>query len=190
MIKAARSWPQQWCSRFIPKASCVERLSSLQTSSQIFKVISKLLVLSKLHHIVEVLHMLDNCIQLENTEVRVTERNTSKIKYFQQILHLYYCLQLYSFRIGEYLLVLFAAFEYSDCVLVGIGGNIDTLCDLGWRRRSLENPIILLGVGGLLTGSSCRNWWLKKRREIWCEKKYVFDDVYRPTTGTSTLFCH
>lgn len=54
-------------SRFLPKAACVERLSTLQTSSQIFKVISKLLVLSKLHHIIEVLHMLDNCVQLENT---------------------------------------------------------------------------------------------------------------------------
>lgn len=66
-----------------------------------------------------------------------------------------YFLQLYGFRIGKYLLVLFAAFECGDCVLVEISGDGDTLCDLGWRRRSLENAIILLGVGGLLTGSSC-----------------------------------
>lgn len=51
----------------LPEAACVERLSTLQTSSQILKVISELLVLSKLHHVIEVLHMLDDCIQLENT---------------------------------------------------------------------------------------------------------------------------
>lgn len=56
-------------------------------------------------------------------------------------------LQSYGFRIGKYLLVLFAAFECGDCVLVGISGEGDTLCDLRWRRRSLENTIILLGVG-------------------------------------------
>lgn len=57
-------------SRFLPKAACVERLSTLQTGGQILKVISELLVLSKLHHVVEVLHMLDDCIQLENTGVK------------------------------------------------------------------------------------------------------------------------
>lgn len=56
-------------SRSTPKASCVERLSCLQTSSQIFKVISKLLVLSKLHHVVEMLDVLDNCIELQKTRV-------------------------------------------------------------------------------------------------------------------------
>lgn len=53
--------------RFLPKATCVERLSTLQTSSQILKIISELLVLSKLHHVIEVLHMLDDRIQLEKT---------------------------------------------------------------------------------------------------------------------------
>lgn len=53
---------------FLPKAACVERLSTLQTGSQIFKVVGELLVLTELHHVIEVLHVLDDCIQLENTK--------------------------------------------------------------------------------------------------------------------------
>lgn len=51
---------------FPPEASRVERLSALQTSRQVLKVIRELLVLPELNHIVEVLHMLDDCVQLEN----------------------------------------------------------------------------------------------------------------------------
>lgn len=65
-------------SRFIPKAACVERLSSLQTSRQILKVISKLLVLPKLNHVIEVLHMLDDCIQLDNAGERVNQCDESR----------------------------------------------------------------------------------------------------------------
>lgn len=55
-------------SMFLPEASRVERLSALQTSRQVLKVIRELLVLPELNHIVEVLHMLDNCVQLENRQ--------------------------------------------------------------------------------------------------------------------------
>lgn len=54
-----------------------------------------------------------------------------------------------------YLLVLLAAFECSDGVLVEIRGEGDTLGDLGWRWRSLKDSVILRSIGGLLTGSSC-----------------------------------
>lgn len=53
-----------------------------------------------------------------------------------------------------YLLVLFAAFECGDSVLVEICREGDTLCDLGRRGRSLKNTFILLSIRGLLTGSS------------------------------------
>lgn len=47
-----------------PKAACVKGLTSLQTSGKILKVIGELLILTKLYHIIEVLHMLDNGVQL------------------------------------------------------------------------------------------------------------------------------
>lgn len=53
---------------FQPEASRVERLSALQTSREVLKVVRELLVLPKLNHIVEVLHMLDDCVQLENKQ--------------------------------------------------------------------------------------------------------------------------
>lgn len=53
---------------FLPEASRVEWLSALQTSRQVLKVICELLVLPELNHIIEVLHMLDNCVQLENRQ--------------------------------------------------------------------------------------------------------------------------
>lgn len=59
-----------------------------------------------------------------------------------------------------HLFVLFAAFECGDLVLVEICGDGDTLGHLGWRRRSLKNAIILLSIGGLLSGSSCCDWRL------------------------------
>lgn len=61
-----------------------------------------------------------------------------------------------------YLLVLFAAFECGDGVLVEICGEGDTLGDPGRRGRSLKNAVVLLSIGGLLTGSSCRDWSLKR----------------------------
>lgn len=50
----------------LPQAARVEGLSALQTSGQVLKVIGELLVLSELHHVVEVLHVLDDRVQLEN----------------------------------------------------------------------------------------------------------------------------
>lgn len=58
-------------------------------------------------------------------------------------------------NIPVYLLVLFAAFECSDGILVEICGQGDTLGDLGRRGRSLKNAVVFLSVRGLLTGSSC-----------------------------------
>lgn len=48
----------------LPKASCVEWLTALQTCLQVLKIISEFLILSKLHNIIEVLHMLHHSIQL------------------------------------------------------------------------------------------------------------------------------
>lgn len=48
----------------IPKAACVERLRALQSTEQVLNVICKLLVFSKFHHIIEVLHVLDHSVQL------------------------------------------------------------------------------------------------------------------------------
>lgn len=62
-----RSNQEGWGGGFSPKATCVERLSTFQAGVEILKVVSELLVLSKLHHVVEVLHVLDDRIQLENT---------------------------------------------------------------------------------------------------------------------------
>lgn len=49
----------------VPKAACVKGLTSLQTSGKILKVIRELLILAKLHHIIEMLHVLDNSVQLQ-----------------------------------------------------------------------------------------------------------------------------
>lgn len=56
-----------------------------------------------------------------------------------------------------YLLVLPAAFECGDGVLVEVGGEGDTLGDLGRRGRSLEDAIVLLSIRGLLTGPTRRH---------------------------------
>lgn len=56
--------------RSSPKATCVERLTTFQPGVEILKVIGELLVLSKLHHVVEVLHVLDDSIQLEKHQMR------------------------------------------------------------------------------------------------------------------------
>lgn len=61
-------WFDDRGSMFLPEASRVERLSALQTSRQVLKVIREFLVLPELNHIVEVLHMLDDCVQLENRQ--------------------------------------------------------------------------------------------------------------------------
>lgn len=50
-----------------PKATSVERLSTFQTGIEILKVVSELLVLAELHHVVEVLHVLNDRIQLKTT---------------------------------------------------------------------------------------------------------------------------
>ena len=47
-----------------PKASGVERLAALQPRLQVLKVVCEFLVLSKLHHVVEVLHVLHHGVQL------------------------------------------------------------------------------------------------------------------------------
>ena len=52
----------------LPKASCVEWLTALQPRLQILKVICELLIFSKLHHIIEVLHMLHHRVQLVGGE--------------------------------------------------------------------------------------------------------------------------
>lgn len=52
----------------LPKASCVEWLAALQSSLQILKIIRELLILSELHHVIEVLHMLHHCVQLVEGE--------------------------------------------------------------------------------------------------------------------------
>lgn len=52
----------------LPKASCVEWLAALQPRLQILKVVSELLILSKLHDVVEVLHMLHHSVQLMEGE--------------------------------------------------------------------------------------------------------------------------
>lgn len=51
----------------LPKASCVEWLTALQTRLQVLKVIRELLILSKLHHVIEVLHVLHHGVQLEES---------------------------------------------------------------------------------------------------------------------------
>lgn len=51
-----------------PKASCVEWLAALQTRLQILEIVRELLILSKFHHIIEVLHVLDHCVQLKGEE--------------------------------------------------------------------------------------------------------------------------
>lgn len=60
----------------IPEAARVERLSALQTGGQVLKVVGELLVLAKLHHVVEVLHVLDHRVEL--TKVK-KERVTGNI---------------------------------------------------------------------------------------------------------------
>lgn len=52
-----------------PKASCVEWLSTFQPRLQVLKVICELLIFSKLHHVIEVLHMLHHCVQLVEGEL-------------------------------------------------------------------------------------------------------------------------
>lgn len=54
-----------------PKAARVKGLTSLQTSGKILKVICELLILAKLHHIIEVLHVLDNGVQLLRKQKQV-----------------------------------------------------------------------------------------------------------------------
>lgn len=60
-----------------PEAASVEGLPALQPGGEVLKVIGKLLVFSKLHHIIEVLHVLDHRVELENIwrgrSVRPTE---------------------------------------------------------------------------------------------------------------------
>lgn len=48
----------------LPKASCVEWLTALQSRLQVLKIIRELLILAKLHHVIEVLHMLHHRVQL------------------------------------------------------------------------------------------------------------------------------
>lgn len=52
----------------LPKASCVEWLAALQPRFQVLKIICELLILSKLHYVIEVLHMLHHSIQLMEGE--------------------------------------------------------------------------------------------------------------------------
>lgn len=46
----------------LPKAASVERLAALEACCQVLEVVRELLVLSELHHIVEVLYVLHHCI--------------------------------------------------------------------------------------------------------------------------------
>lgn len=46
----------------LPKAASVERLAALEACSQVLEIVRELLVLSELHHIVEVLYVLHHCI--------------------------------------------------------------------------------------------------------------------------------
>lgn len=48
----------------LPKASCVEWLTALQPRLQVLKIICELLILPKLHNVIEVFHMLHHCVQL------------------------------------------------------------------------------------------------------------------------------
>ncbi len=52
----------------LPKASCVEWLAALQPCLQVLKIICELLILAKLHHVIEVLHMLHHGVQLVEGE--------------------------------------------------------------------------------------------------------------------------
>lgn len=52
----------------LPKAPCVERLAALQPRLQILKVVCELLILTELHHVVEMLHMLHHCVELPKKE--------------------------------------------------------------------------------------------------------------------------
>lgn len=52
----------------LPKASGVEWLTALKPRLQVLKIISELLIFSKLHHVIEVLHMLHHCVQLVEGE--------------------------------------------------------------------------------------------------------------------------
>ena len=56
-------------------------MSALQARGEILKIIRELLVLSELHHVVEVLHVLDDRVQLENT---VTVEMTGPYRYFDR----------------------------------------------------------------------------------------------------------
>lgn len=58
-----------------------------------------------------------------------------------------------------YLLVLFATLEGGDGVLVGVTGDVDTLGDLGRRRRGFEDAFVLLRVR-----RSSR--WLRRLRNV------------------------
>lgn len=55
-------------SLLLPKASCVERLAALQPRLQVLEVVCELLVLSKLHHVVEMLDVLHHRVQLGRRE--------------------------------------------------------------------------------------------------------------------------
>lgn len=138
---------------FLPEASRVERLSALQTSCQVLKVIRKLLVLPELNHIIEVLHMLDDCVQLENrrrggvsTIFRITVRAGVQTGGDCEDAPL---------LAPTYLFVLFVALKCGDRVLVQVSGDAHTLSNLRRRGRSLEDAIIFLSVGRFFTGSTC-----------------------------------
>lgn len=53
---------------FVPKAPSVERLAALQAGGEVLEVVRELLVFPKLHHVVEVLHVLDHRVELQTRE--------------------------------------------------------------------------------------------------------------------------
>lgn len=53
----------------VPKAACVKGLATLQTCGKILKVICELLILAKLNHVIEVLYVLNDGVQLQR-EIR------------------------------------------------------------------------------------------------------------------------
>lgn len=52
----------------LPEASCVEWLAAFQPCFQVLKIICELLILSELHNVIEVFHMLHHSVQLREGE--------------------------------------------------------------------------------------------------------------------------
>lgn len=62
----------------VPKASGVKGLATLQTRGKILKVICELLILAELNHVIEVLYMLDDGVQLQREKTLVISKRTCR----------------------------------------------------------------------------------------------------------------